>query len=474
MNLFENLAIDEEKLHNKYLTIRNNLAITGEQSILSDWISGFEDRDNKIVKEFQTTFHSAFWEFYLYALFKEAEFQVDFSKNRPDFIIKNPSKIYIEAVVANIKQGGAQEEKRQFSDILSMIKPHSWQSDFDESMRESIVRYSNSISLKSKKYSEYSMDEGFEKSTPYLIALSGYEQINYGNNFHYAMLALLYGCYYDNINEEYNKVRSILKPGTDSPIPVGIFLDDKMAHVSAVIFSCTLTLGKLTSLAISQNKSPIKLNSVMSIRHDCDFPHFKVQIVSTENPEYLSDGVFIFHNPFAENPLSKKLFEKTNAINVELDIDSGTLLMDGNNLPIVSRLNLALGGGFIAQSIEEVIKAFNPDLVVCQAKVQCIEKSEDDEGYDVKFKDIKDNIDFALIFSEEMLEKHKPKNNDMYRILFKLPKNNKIPNPTADAYEVYQNFSKIRCLLLNDGCLADIQKIEEYSFTGMGQTDFSE
>lgn len=106
--------------------------------------------------------------------------------------------------------------------------------------------------------------------------------------------------------------------------------------------------------------------------------------------------------------------------------------------------------------------------------MQCIEKSEDDEGYDVKFKDIKDNIDFSLTFSEEMLEKYRPKNNNMYRMLFKLQKNNKTPNPTATAYEVYQKFSKVKCLLLNDGCLTEIHRIEEYSFTGMGQTDFSE
>ena len=52
MNIFEDLKIKEEKLHTKYKLIRDNLQLTGEQEILRDWVGGFEDRDNKIVKEF--------------------------------------------------------------------------------------------------------------------------------------------------------------------------------------------------------------------------------------------------------------------------------------------------------------------------------------------------------------------------------------------------------------------------------------
>ena len=100
------ITTKKEKLHPKYETIKNHLFLTGEYDILKDWIDGFEDRDNKIVYEFQTTFHSSFWEFYLFAVFKEAGFEIDFTKNRPDFIINKPQKFYVEAVVANIKKDG--------------------------------------------------------------------------------------------------------------------------------------------------------------------------------------------------------------------------------------------------------------------------------------------------------------------------------------------------------------------------------
>ncbi len=268
-------VVEEEKLHCKYKIIRDHLSLTGEQDILKEWVEGFVDRDNKIVKEFQTAFHSAFWEFYLYAVFKEAGFQIDFTKNRPDFVIDSPQKLYVEAVVANIKKGGLQENARTLKDILSMLTPTYLQENFDNELREAINRYSNAILSKNRKYNDYANDRNFDKNAPFIIALSGYEQINYGNKFYYAMLALLYGLYYDNLNDKYVQKTYIIKPNINAKIPIGIFLNEQLAHVSAILFSCTVTLGKLTSLAISKNKSPIKINSVLCIRYDTEPPHFK-------------------------------------------------------------------------------------------------------------------------------------------------------------------------------------------------------
>ena len=138
-------------------------------------------------------------------VFKEAKFEIDFTKNRPDFIITKPEKLYIEAVVSNIKNTGEKEEKRSLKDILSMVEPFYIQENFDYNMRESITRYSNSILSKNKKYQEYLKNKDFNEKIPYIIALSGYEQINYGKNFYYPMMALLYDLYYDNKKDKYEK-----------------------------------------------------------------------------------------------------------------------------------------------------------------------------------------------------------------------------------------------------------------------------
>lgn len=330
--------VDENALHHKFKLQRNNGLLERERRILVNWTEGFVDRDNKIVKEFQTTFHSSFWEFYLYSFFKELKFEFDFSKDRPDFIITAPEKIYIEAVVSNIKDEGREETCRNLEDILTMIVPPHKQDDFFEVLDEAIVRNSNAILSKSRKYIEkYKKCDWVKEDHPFIIAVSSYSQVNYGREYFYPVLALLYGLYFNLQIDDYETKESILKPGTNSSIPLGIFKDDSLSHISAVIFSCTVTLGKLTSLSISDGNSKNQINGVINIRHDYEFPHYKVQKVSAENPEFLSDCLFVFHNPNSKNKLNPELFKNSNAIQIILQ--DNELRFEGENLPIYSILN---------------------------------------------------------------------------------------------------------------------------------------
>jgi hypothetical protein len=329
----------EDDLHPKFKLLRDNPMLDGERKILLKWTDGFIDRDNKIIKEFQTTYHSSFWEFYLYRVFTEMNFEIDFSKDRPDFIIKKPNEIFIEAVVSNIKKEGRDESERNAEDIASMIVPPHLQEDFQELLNESIVRNSNAILSKSKKYLEkYTKCEWVSEDIPFIIALSSYDQVNYGREYYYPILALLYGLYFNAEKNDYEVVEKILKPGTDSPIPIGLFNDKSLEHISAIIFSCTTTMGKLTSLSISENNSSLQLNRVINLRNDYEPPYFKIQEVSPQNPEELSDGLFIFHNPNAKNKLTREQFSNSNIF--QITFEGRKLMFEGENLPIVSRLNM--------------------------------------------------------------------------------------------------------------------------------------
>lgn len=81
MRLFEPL-VDEARQHPNFRNIvrpGNGFAL----DVLSDWARGFVDRDGKFVEEFQTTFNSAFWELYLFAVLKKYGLAVDFSRSAP-------------------------------------------------------------------------------------------------------------------------------------------------------------------------------------------------------------------------------------------------------------------------------------------------------------------------------------------------------------------------------------------------------
>lgn len=339
VNLFQDLGIPESKLHMKYKLLRDGLAPTGEKAVVQDWADGFVDRDNKFVEEFQKTFHSAFWELYLFRVLSEAGFVIDFSKNRPDFLVASPYEFNIEAVVSEIKQGGREEATRELDDILSMIEPAHENRNFKNLIDEAITRYSNSIQSKTQKFiSEYSNCNWIKRDVPFVIGLASYAQVNYGKEYHYPLMALLYGEYFNPESESFNQVDSIIKPGTSSDIPLGIFRNGSMSDISAIVFSCTVTLGKLTALSISQKKSEDIRNFVFNVRHDFDEPHYKIQVVSPECPEELSDGLFVFHNPNARVKLPFDAFNRTNA--VQITYENNQLRLEGNNLPIVSRLNM--------------------------------------------------------------------------------------------------------------------------------------
>lgn len=405
MNIFEDLKIKEEKLHTKYKLIRDNLQLTGEQEILRDWVGGFEDRDNKIVKEFQTTFHSTFWEFYLFAIFKELNFKIDFSRNRPDFIIESPSKLYIEAVVSNIKQDGKQETERALDDILSMLEPPFLQRNFYNELDESIVRHSNAILSKSKKYlNEYSALDYIDNTVPYIIALSGYDQINYGNQYIYPMMALLYGAYYDMENDTYARKKSILKPNSQADIPIGIFNDSKMEHISAIIFSATITLGKLTSLSLSQNKSLLKTNFVIAIRHDTDKPHWQPYVIDENNPEELADGLFVFHNPFAKNKLDTSVFRNKGIMQIKAD-DKGHIF-ENDRRPLFSRLNHFLRHNFIINSLAfEAFNKFNAKDYYRMSFYKILKIDLDVEPKEMTILDVNNALGYNLSYIVDLEEK---------------------------------------------------------------------
>ena len=70
----------------------------------------------------------------------------------PDFIIRSPVEIYVEAVVSNISQYGRTEKERTLEDQLSMTIPPYLQGDFYEFLDEAIIRNASTIRSKNIKW----------------------------------------------------------------------------------------------------------------------------------------------------------------------------------------------------------------------------------------------------------------------------------------------------------------------------------
>ena len=145
MDLFTPI-VDQSKFHPNFQNVISEPEDYARK-VLSEWADGFVDRDGKFVKEFQTSFNSSFWELYLFACLKALGFNVDFSYDRPDFVVNNSDITFcIEASIAS----------------SAVDSPNEWEAEYHPDKIKTInkekiidvatVRLANTLTTKYKKY----------------------------------------------------------------------------------------------------------------------------------------------------------------------------------------------------------------------------------------------------------------------------------------------------------------------------------
>lgn len=314
MDLFTPI-IDKDKQHPNFRSILERNPQTEIQNLLS-WTEGFPDRDNKFIKEFQTTFNSSFWELYLYKVFKEYDFTFNWEHSTPDFHLSgNNIEFIVEATTANKGDDERPNEwDKEESTLTDIFNPEAYEhylNNTNEANRYSIIRLSNGILSKYRKYIQSYSKLSHVKNKPFVIAIAPFEQPFFYFQCSRTMMALLYDYYVDEEicrkNPEKYKIPptqflGYIEKDSGADIPLGIFNDDSMKEVSAIIFSATATWSKLMKHKRSLNFLSVKGLSLME----------------TTN-ELIEDGLFIFHNPYARKPLDKSVFRKERVCQVYLD-----------------------------------------------------------------------------------------------------------------------------------------------------------
>jgi hypothetical protein len=302
MQLFEPI-IGEDLQHPNFralLVMRNGFTL----DVLNDWARGFVDRDGKFVNEFQRTFNSSFWELYLFAVLKKFGMEVDFSQRRPDFCIPKLS-LNIEATVALNAQEAEPEHVR-----LGKSLP----SDLNEFNLRTIVRLSNSLTAKHRKYIDSYSALSHVKESAYVVAITNFDQPYSFLACQRPIEAVLHGYYVDE--ERYvasggmeGKLtgEELLRAFKDngSPIELGMFETPDFKEISAVIFSSCANMGKVRALS-SDPSSTIFFNAYR-LNPASDKPHV-IRCSKSKYEENIFDGLRIYHNPFAIHPLDPAQF----------------------------------------------------------------------------------------------------------------------------------------------------------------------
>lgn len=303
---FSNLLLDQ------YRSVR---------AVIQEWSKGFQDRDRKLVKEFQTTFNSSFWEIYLFAVFKELGFNVDFSESKPDFILQTPyCSVVVEAVIASNADGSAKEYE-----VLEVVR-EGRSISIDEMVYNASIRLANSLSYKAKKFHTSYFNLSHVVGNPFLIALAPFDQPFAQDQNLEPIINVLYGFrakYMKNekgdiVGVERDKVTQLTKPN-GSPIEVPLFKQKTFETIGAVLFSNNATVGK--ARALTDEDDPFCIFKAIRYNKNGFLPLVEVK-KKCDYKESLCDGLHVFHNPYSKKKLDKRTFNKRGIIQHEYLIES--------------------------------------------------------------------------------------------------------------------------------------------------------
>ncbi len=324
-------VVKDENLHNDFKAIINDEEI---KRVLYEWVDGFKDRDGKFVKEFQTTFNSAFWELYCFAVFKKLNLNINFNYSTPDFVLdKQKCKFNVECVIANNAK-----DKLEESDYFGKLYDNS---SLEEKVHNQTLRILNSIHSKNEKYKKTYSKFNFVNENPFVLALAPFDQPRVMDVALEAIHMVLYGINYDKKNLRELKVLSV-KKNKNIDLELGIFTNPTYENISAIMFSNVATIGKVRGMSNSSNciffqrrfnkysnKSKICINYRLNnsnylekkemlfwVKEFVKYANdsFDYRIFTKNNPfssegykETLVDGLHIFINPFSKNKLNDEI-----------------------------------------------------------------------------------------------------------------------------------------------------------------------
>lgn len=313
---------DESEWHPNFRNIYKE-KFPHSRKVIMDWADGFKDRDNKFVKEFQTTFNSSFWELYLFAVFKKLGLEIELFYDRPDFIIGGVNGFIVEAVIANNAINNTPEWDKE--NLNKLIQDWS----LDKIVDNATLRLANSFVSKSNKYLKSYKELEHVKGKPFVIAIAPFDSPFTNQQRMQAIHRVLYG--FDRFvtidwdENTRNILEAIYMESTNksngSKIPLGYFTRPDYSHISAVIFSNTATFSKVRILSDDP-----RVTLVGYSRYN-DYGTQPIEGVKFKNDfkEDLLDGLIIFHNPYAKIPLIHNKLYNLKIAHSTFDTDLGVI-----------------------------------------------------------------------------------------------------------------------------------------------------
>ncbi|KQY88267.1 hypothetical protein [Pelomonas sp. Root1444] len=317
MDLFTPV-VQEGRWHRVFeMILRGDYA--AERAVFSQWAQGFIDRDNKFVKEFQTSFEPCLWELYLYASLKEMALPVDFSHHAPDFVVRGPAPFAMEATIAAPPAGGKPPVGWTQDDIPQ---------DLNQFNVEASLRICNSFSSKVKRYRDFYATLKHVAGKPFVVAIGAYDRPLSHLAALRPVIAAFYGLYHDEEATARDATEVVSYNVSAAPknetvnIDMALFCDDAYRDVSAVVYSSLATWGKVR--AVAENPNAKTFYTTFHPQKGTIHPQV-LRRLKRDYSEHLLDGMVVLHNPYADRPLPDKAFDHPRVAHFRVD-ETGLLV----------------------------------------------------------------------------------------------------------------------------------------------------
>ena len=238
-------------------------------------------------------------------MLKSLDLKIDFRFDAPDFVLSG-HPVGIEAVIAGHGQGMTPEWEKTLKHVTDM-------SEIESGYAETLVRLSNAIDSKVGRYRDRYAGLPHMAGRAYVIAVHNFSTPDAHQLGDSAMQRLLY----DTLEEG-----SFLKNGK-LPLPTGLFLDDGLKEVSAVIYSSLATYGKARALSVGNGGAVFH---AIRIRNQVE--PIRIGALKADYQESLRDGLRLFRNPHAAVPVPDGLFDVKDIL--EFGMDDGEIWTRGH------------------------------------------------------------------------------------------------------------------------------------------------
>lgn len=273
--------------------------------------------DRNWVGDFQTkNFHTRMWEAMLIASFREQGVLVTQPVESPDFRLENRhgGVAWVEAVTAN----PSESYDHVNAQVLAM--PQVPEELF---FGNAAVRFAKTLGNKiARRYDQMPHVKG----CPFAIAIADFQSGGSMIWSRQSLVGYLYGIGARQVKIDGTRSANPIKASEllgGSHFPAGLFTDARNPELSAVIFSNACTLGKFNRIAISRGCDPRGLRytrigeffdrtpgATRGIPFCMDVSSREYGTLWEYGHEPWSAELEVFHNPFAQYPMSRELLRE--------------------------------------------------------------------------------------------------------------------------------------------------------------------